>query len=63
MLLMFFILSVKSLESLMYKSPFCMTGFKWSKNFDVFSVAVPQFEVTGLENTLESLHLIFGLRK
>ena len=49
---MFSILLRKSLVSLIYYFPSCITGLRWwSKNSEIFSVGVPQFEITGFPGT------------
>ena len=51
----------KSLESLIYDQPVCMTGLRWwSRNSDTFSVCVPQLEMTGLPGTFLRRSWILG---
>ena len=51
MFLILFILSIKSPESLTTPEDqlLCMIGLRWlSRNFDAFSVGLPQLEMNGL---------------
>ena len=41
---------------------FCITGLRWSKNSDAFSVGVPQFDITGLPGTFAKRLCILGKR-
>ena len=52
---------MKSPESLIYDQPFYIIGFNWwSRNYEHFSVGLPQLEITDLPGTLWSLLWILG---
>ena len=49
------------MESLMQDHPFCINSFSWlSKGSEIFSAGVPQFNITGLPGTSDSLLWILG---